>query len=338
MSNLPTSFWWFACAWAYVFGACVGSFLNVVIYRLPAGLSLLHPGSRCPHCKTPIRATDNVPILGWLRLAGRCRACRAAISPRYPAVEFAVGAVFTLLAALEPLADGINLPPLRGGTLGGWNGELLAAVYAYHLTLMCGLMCAALIEYDGHALPLRLFVPLVLVGVTVPFVWTEVRPVASHWPAMLQSLDPGEPAVRDAVAGTAIAALLAFAAHPWATRKRDRRVDWRSMLAALIWIGLFLGWQATCAVATLSASTRFAIVLAGRIRGKAPRIGLIGCLALWSFVWIVGWKPIVSRCPFVGEEANVWTLLVAAAVTAVLSAMTWKVVGNRTPAKPVALT
>ncbi len=74
-------------------GLVVGSFLNVCIYRLPHGLSVVHPGSRCPSCKTPIRWYRNIPVLSWLVLRGRCSACRAGISVRYPIVE-------TLTAAL----------------------------------------------------------------------------------------------------------------------------------------------------------------------------------------------------------------------------------------------
>jgi leader peptidase (prepilin peptidase) / N-methyltransferase len=85
-----------AAAVAAIFGAIVGSFLNVVAYRLPRKESLLHPGSRCPECGTPIKPYDNVPVLGWLWLRGRCRACGARISWHYPAIE----AVSGLLCAL----------------------------------------------------------------------------------------------------------------------------------------------------------------------------------------------------------------------------------------------
>lgn len=71
----------------FIFGAAIGSFLNVVIYRLPAGLSLLSPPSRCPHCHHSLGKTENVPILGWLWLKGKCRWCRSPISPRYPLIE-----------------------------------------------------------------------------------------------------------------------------------------------------------------------------------------------------------------------------------------------------------
>src|SRR5687767_448868 len=75
--------------WLLFIGGAIGSFLNVVIYRVPFGLTIVHPGSRCPRCKNPILARDNLPVIGWLILRGRCRACRAAISSRYPIVELA---------------------------------------------------------------------------------------------------------------------------------------------------------------------------------------------------------------------------------------------------------
>jgi leader peptidase (prepilin peptidase)/N-methyltransferase len=76
-----------------VFGAMIGSFLNVVAYRLPRRESLVTPGSHCPSCDTPIKFYDNVPVLGWLMLRGRCRNCHVSISPRYPIVEAVTAAL-----------------------------------------------------------------------------------------------------------------------------------------------------------------------------------------------------------------------------------------------------
>jgi leader peptidase (prepilin peptidase)/N-methyltransferase len=75
-------------------GASVGSFLNVVAYRLPAGLSLVSPPSHCPKCNHRLGSTENIPVFGWLRLRGRCRWCRTPISPRYPSVEALTGILF----------------------------------------------------------------------------------------------------------------------------------------------------------------------------------------------------------------------------------------------------
>ncbi len=96
----------FAAAFAGALGATVGSFLNVIAYRLPRHESLVYPASRCPGCGTAIKPYDNVPVLGWLLLRGRCRSCKAPISARYPIVEaltaaLAVTVVLTRHSAQE---------------------------------------------------------------------------------------------------------------------------------------------------------------------------------------------------------------------------------------------
>jgi leader peptidase (prepilin peptidase)/N-methyltransferase len=93
-----------------VVGAIFGSFLNVVAYRLPRGESLARPRSRCPQCQTPIKPYDNVPVLSWLALRGRCRSCRAPISARYPLVEAMTG----LLCALVVIDKGPDEDALLG--------------------------------------------------------------------------------------------------------------------------------------------------------------------------------------------------------------------------------
>ena len=82
-----------------VIGLLVGSFLNVVIHRVPLGESIVHPGSACPACHSAVRAYDNIPVLSWLVLRGRCRDCDAPIAWRYPAVEAATGALFVAAGA-----------------------------------------------------------------------------------------------------------------------------------------------------------------------------------------------------------------------------------------------
>jgi leader peptidase (prepilin peptidase)/N-methyltransferase len=83
-------------------GLCIGSFLNVVIYRLPLGQSLVSPGSRCPKCGYALRWYDNIPVLSWVWLAGRCRQCRTPISPQYPIVELVTALLFVLVVWLTP--------------------------------------------------------------------------------------------------------------------------------------------------------------------------------------------------------------------------------------------
>ena len=106
-------------------GLCLGSFLNVVIWRLPRGESLVGPASHCPACGTPVRRRDNLPLLGWLRLRGRCRDCAAPISPRYPLVELLGGAA---LAAAVLLAPGI-------GAAAAMAAVLLALVAVFFIDL-----------------------------------------------------------------------------------------------------------------------------------------------------------------------------------------------------------
>jgi leader peptidase (prepilin peptidase) / N-methyltransferase len=83
---------------AALFGLVIGSFLNVVVYRVPRRLSVVRPGSFCPACGTPIRSSDNVPVLSWIVLRAKCRQCGEPISARYPAVELATGALFGAVA------------------------------------------------------------------------------------------------------------------------------------------------------------------------------------------------------------------------------------------------
>jgi leader peptidase (prepilin peptidase)/N-methyltransferase len=123
-------------SFAAVMGAIFGSFLNVVAYRLPRGESLSRPGSRCPQCETPIRPYDNVPVLSWLALRGRCRSCGVRISARYPLVE----AGTALLCALVVVVKGTDADALPG------------------LVLVLLLVPVTLIDLDHRIIPNKLMV------------------------------------------------------------------------------------------------------------------------------------------------------------------------------------
>jgi len=133
---------WLAAAFAVALGGVVGSFLNVVIARVPAGLSIVRPRSRCPRCLAPIAWYDNVPMLSWLLLRGRCRACRAAVSWRYPVVE-ALGAAAALAAYAR-------------------HGPSAAAVA--ELVFVAALLALAFIDLDTWLLPHALTWPLIALG------------------------------------------------------------------------------------------------------------------------------------------------------------------------------
>jgi leader peptidase (prepilin peptidase) / N-methyltransferase len=123
-------------AFAAFIGALFGSFFNVVAYRLPRGESLSRPRSRCPGCETPIKPYDNVPILSWLALRGKCRACGTRISARYPLVEFGTAA----LCALVVLDKGLSEEALLG------------------LALVLLMVPVTLIDLDHQIIPNRLMI------------------------------------------------------------------------------------------------------------------------------------------------------------------------------------
>lgn len=116
---------------AFIFGATIGSFLNVVIYRLPNGLSIVRPASRCPNCLTPIKPIHNIPIISYLALKGKCAACSIKISPRYPMVEGLTGLL--------------------------WAGAMLKSgptpQLAADLVLITGLIVVTFIDLDHKIIP-----------------------------------------------------------------------------------------------------------------------------------------------------------------------------------------
>ena len=130
----------------FALGACVGSFLNVVIYRLPRGESIVFPGSHCPACGRSIRWYDNIPLVSWLLLGARCRFCKAPISPRYIVVE-------TITAILVcGLYVGFFFLRMRRGM-----GEFLDdwPTYAAHACLFCGLLASSLVDIQHWIIPLE---------------------------------------------------------------------------------------------------------------------------------------------------------------------------------------
>jgi leader peptidase (prepilin peptidase)/N-methyltransferase len=131
-----------ALAFCALFGLCIGSFLNVVIARLPSGRSIAHPGSACPRCGAAIAWYDNLPVLSYLLLRARCRACRAAISWRYPMVEIVCAGLF----AAAYLRFGPSL-------------QLAAAV-----VLLSGLIAITGIDFDHQIIPDVLSLPGIALG------------------------------------------------------------------------------------------------------------------------------------------------------------------------------
>ena len=140
---------------AFVLGACVGSFLNVCIYRLPEDESVVRPASRCPRCGTPIAWRDNLPVLSWLLLGARCRTCATPISARYPLVEAATGGL-AVLALLR-------------------FGPSAAAAVAFLFT--AALLLITFVDFDHRFIPDEVSLPGIAVGLGAAFLPGGVSPL-----------------------------------------------------------------------------------------------------------------------------------------------------------------
>src|SRR6476469_2339449 len=130
----------------FAFGACVGSFLNVVVWRLPRGESLVTPPSHCPKCNTKLAWRDNIPVFGWIFLRGRCRYCREPISARYPIIEFLTGTVFAGYYALFFVYHrGLSCSP---GISAAANIQDHWPVYLLYMWLLSSLLAESLIDAE----------------------------------------------------------------------------------------------------------------------------------------------------------------------------------------------
>ena len=132
LQDFPATFF---RVFALLFGLVWGSFLNVVIHRLPLGLSVVHPASRCPHCETPIAAYRNIPVVSWVLMRGRSVCCKKPVSPRYVVVELIAGVLS--LAIVEVLV--LSQP-------GRTSLAHAGAIYGASLALALGLLALSLIH------------------------------------------------------------------------------------------------------------------------------------------------------------------------------------------------
>jgi leader peptidase (prepilin peptidase)/N-methyltransferase len=222
-------------AWALLVGAVVGSFLNVVIARVPAGESVVHPRSRCPRCGAAIAWYDNVPILSWLLLRARCRACGTRISIRYPLVE-----------ALSAAAAGLAV----------WRHGLAPAAAA-ELAFAAALLALAFIDLDTWLLPHAITWPLIAGGVLASAVgWAAAGDLSSS--------------LAGAGAGFATFALIAVVG---ARIFRKEALGWGDVWL-LAGIGAWLGGRALLPVVLLSSLQGsifgIALVLLGRAQPGPP--------------------------------------------------------------------
>jgi leader peptidase (prepilin peptidase) / N-methyltransferase len=167
----------------FVLGATFGSFLNVVIYRLPRGLSVSRPSSRCPSCETPIKPWHNIPVLSWFWLRGRCASCGAPFSIRYALVELLTGllaaALWLRLGGLSPLLSPDPLP--------------LIVPYLFWFYLCFTLLAVVFIDAEHFVIPATLVLPGIALGALSPLVTQAVggAPLISFSSALYGALIGG---------------------------------------------------------------------------------------------------------------------------------------------------
>lgn len=229
----------------FVFGLAFGSFLNVCIYRLPRDLSVVRPGSSCPHCGQPIRFYDNIPVLSWLLLRGRCRSCKAAISPRYLAVELLTGALFLACYAYF----GLTLATLK---------------YCVFGFLLLGLIFT---DAETRLLPDKMTLP----GLVLGLLFSLLVPVNDLASQLLPGLVPLPVSsdvswrllsLLDALLGTAVGASFIYGAGAIYLRARGVEGMGFGDVKLMAMAGAFLGVK-------LTVFTLFAASIAGSLFGLA---------------------------------------------------------------------
>ncbi len=237
----------------FALGANIGSFLNVVVWRMPLGISIVHGDSRCPVCSTKIASRDNIPIFGWLGIGGQCRACGTEISPRYPIVEAIAGTVFLLFYFAELISGGANLPVREINTYRGvlwiimyprWD---VIGLYLYHCYLFCVLLVLTLIALDRKLIPRRLLIFAFTVAIGLPLVFPDLALVPA-WPSSTAGLKSSMMFVgAGAVVGLLIGCVLRWA---WKKTLRQESSELIAVVPAFGLIGTVLGWQAVLSIAT----------------------------------------------------------------------------------------
>ncbi len=197
----------------YLLGLCVGSFLNVVVYRLPRGLSISQPTwSFCPHCRTTLKWYDNLPVLGWLLLRARCRYCRKPISAQYPLIEAVTGLAFVLTYYLLFVVDARVLRVTEFGAIplaAGWPTDaplLLAWLVLVAVLIACSAMDLILYVVDTRVTDVAL-----VAGIVLYALWPLPEPFA-------------ERAATPAAAAAAVAFIVS-GVMLWLTNRRDATGD-----------------------------------------------------------------------------------------------------------------
>ena len=226
----------------FAVGTVVGSFLNVCIYRIPWEKSVIWPGSRCPRCRTPISARDNIPILSWLALRGECRECGLPISARYPLVELLVGLLFLGLYYVDVVHG-------KRGAYGYDIGPPLAT-WGYHAILAALLVAATFIDYDLFIIPDQITVTGMVLGICVGTLAPWIRPIPAAATTHLQGLWVG-------LLGLLIGAGMTQGIRLAGSAVFRREAMGLGDVTLMGMIGTFVGWQTV--VLTLFAGAFFGL-------------------------------------------------------------------------------
>ena len=239
----------------FLFGIVIGSFLNVCISRIPEGLSIVSPGSRCPRCQSPIKPYDNIPVFGWLLLRGKCRNCALPISPMYPIVEFLTGAIF----ALTYYEFGLNLLTLK------WLIFACLVIVLIVTDLRVRLLPDA-INFPGMAIGLVLAFRVPIFDATAGTLFIRLFHKLPPYPAVVFNL-------LNAILGALLGSLLLWGAA--AIYKLVRKQEGMGLgdVKMMAMVGTFMGPRNT-----------FLTILFGTLLGSVIGLSWVG------FLYLVGWK------------------------------------------------
>ncbi|MBA2116189.1 A24 family peptidase [Bremerella alba] len=288
----------FLYTWFFFFGATVGSFLNVVIWRMPRGETVVSRPSRCPFCSTQLKWNDNVPVLGWIMLGGRCRTCRLPISPRYPIIESVVGLIFLLLLQFEVLSGGGNLPGIEAVRLSHSRAMLelqspLLSIYVFHCYLFSLMVCWAMIAWDRSRMPVTLCLLAYGVGFLGPMIWPNLYPVRFTEMDLGSVVDAERLEVFLSVLCGALAGAV-WGVLMWVSVSRPSADDRSGRLGIPIMMlaaGMFFGWQATFVIAGISLLMSVISWPVFKRLGRTDFAGGVELSILFSsFVFVLTWR------------------------------------------------
>lgn len=252
-------------------GACVGSFLNVVAASAPRGESIALRSSACPKCGTPIRRVDNLPIISYLRLRGRCRNCDAAIPIRYFLVELTGFAIFASLFLFELVTGAANVPGFQHYQYAGILWIILytkwpvVGVYFFHCFLLSCVLMLALMEQDRLRAPrwMRFALPAIFAGLVIAIPAMLTVSLTDQTPLQFLSPLPGWlDRTLTCLTGGVLGWAIGYVAKPISLRRRQSS---SSLSFGLALLGIAMGWQAVLTIAVLWFA---AMVLLQRVGGR----------------------------------------------------------------------